>query len=98
MYRKLDNVFEFFKSTLLINIAVCLVCLLFGGVDSFFFIFASFGFLLSVLYKETYRKSDYLFYANNGISKIQLLGYSYLLTLSTSVLGIILIFYIRKLF
>jgi hypothetical protein len=98
MDKKWTNVFEFFKSTLLINFSVCLVCLFFGGVDSFFFIFASFGFMISVLYKEFYRKNDYLFYSNNGVSKIQLLGYSYLFALGLSVLGFALILILKELF
>ncbi|PKB16924.1 hypothetical protein CLU82_2080 [Flavobacterium sp. 5] len=92
------NVFEFFKSTLFINLSVCLVCLLFGNIDSLFFIFASFGFMISIFYKEIYRKSDYLFYANNGISKMKLIISSYFCTLSLSILGMILFFYIKKLF
>jgi hypothetical protein len=98
MSKKWANTFVFFKSTLLINFSVCLVSLLFGGIDSFFFIFASFGFMISVLYKELYRKNDYLFYSNNGVSKIQLLGYSYVFTLSLSVLGFVLILILKELF
>jgi len=92
MEKVLMNTFEFFKSTLLINLIVCLVSLLFGGIDSFFFIFASFGFGMSVLYKEVYRKNDYLFYANNGISKLKLIVLSYLYTLSLCVLGMFLFY------
>jgi hypothetical protein len=92
------NTFEFFKSTLSINLSVCLVCLLFGNIDSLFFIFASFGFMISILYKEIYRKNDYLFYANNGISKIKLIVSSYFYTLILSIIGMILFFYIKKLF
>jgi hypothetical protein len=98
MGKKWINVFEFFKSTLLINFSVCLVSLLFGGIDSFFFIFASFGFMISVLYKEFYMKNDYLFYSNNGVSRIQLLGYSYIFTLGLSVLGFVLILILKELF
>jgi hypothetical protein len=98
MDKKWTNVFEFFKSTLLINLAVCLVSMFFGGVDSFFFIFASFGFMISVLYKEFYMKNDYLFYSNNGVSRIQLLGYSYIFTLGLSVLGFVLILIFKELF
>jgi hypothetical protein len=88
--KTLKNSFEFFKSTLFINLSVCLVSLLFGGVDSFFFIFASFGFMISIFYKEIYRRNDYLFYANNGISKIKLIVFSYLFTVCLSVLGVFL--------
>jgi hypothetical protein len=92
------NTFEFFKSTIFINLSVCIVSLLFGGFDSFFFIFASFGFMSSILYKEIYKKNDYLFYANNGISKMKLIFSSYFYTLSLSILGLVLLLYIKKLF
>jgi hypothetical protein len=96
--RKWANVFEFFKSTLLINLAVCFVCILFAGVDSLFAIFASFGFVISICFKELYSKNDYLFYFNNGLSKIQLIGYSYAFTLSVSVFGFVLILILKALF
>jgi len=92
------NTFEFFKSTLFINLSICLVSLLFGGIDSFFFVFASFGFMISIFYKEIYRKNDYLFYANNGVSKIELIVSSYFYTLILSFFGMFLIFYIKKIF
>ena len=92
MKKILINSFEFFKSTLLINLTVCLASSLFGGIDSFFFIFASFGFVMSILYKEFYRKNDYLFYANNGISKVKLVALSYFYTLCVCVLGLFLFF------
>jgi hypothetical protein len=82
------NTFEFFKSTLLINLSVCLASILFGGINSFFFIFASFGFISSILYKEIYKKNEYLFYSNNGISKVKLIGFSYFYTLILGILGI----------
>ncbi len=95
--RKLANIFEFFKSTLAINLTVCAIPVFLAGYDYFFIYFLSLGFLLSIGYKELYRKNEYLFYSNNGISKIQLLVSSYILTFfSTIVLGLIL-FLIKQL-
>lgn len=96
--RKLLNIFEFFKTTLTINLAVCFIAVLLGGFDYFFIMFLSFGFLMSVCFKEFYRKSDYLFYFNNGVSKIQLLIFSYSFTFFSAILIGFMIFLIKKLF
>jgi hypothetical protein len=96
--KKAQNIFEFFKSTLVINFAVCFIAMLFGEVESVFFIFASFGFIVSLVYKEIYTKSDYLFYSNNGISKINLCLYSYLITVVFSFLGLLFFYLIRMVF
>lgn len=96
--RKFNNIFEFFKTTLVINLAICAVAITFGGFDCFFICFLSFGFLLSLGFKEIYRKNDYLFYLNNRIGKIQLFVYSYILTFLTAVFFGLIIFLIKKIF
>ncbi len=96
--RKLKNIFEFFKTTLLINLAVCCIGVLLSGFDYFFILFLSFGFLVSIAFKELYRKNEYLFYSNNGIAKIPLLLVSYFLTFCTAIFLALLIFLIKKLF
>jgi hypothetical protein len=53
-------------------VAVCLVTFLLGGPDAVFFIFLSFGFVVSLAVKEVNYKNEYLFYYNNKISKIEL--------------------------
>ncbi|PXY44683.1 hypothetical protein DMB68_14605 [Flavobacterium hydrophilum] len=60
--------------------------------------FLSFGFLMSIGFKEFYRKSDYLFYYNNGISKTQLWVFSYLFTIFMTIVIGLIIFLIKKLF
>jgi len=80
------------------NLAVCSIAVLFGGFDYFFIIFLSFGFLMSIGFKELYRKSDYLFYLNNGVTKIQLWIFSYFFTFCTTILIGLMIFLIKKLF
>jgi hypothetical protein len=98
MIRKLQNIFEFFKTTLTVNLLVCIIAVFFGGLDYFFIFFLSFGFLASLCFKEFYRKNDYLFYVNNGVSKIQLLICSYFMTFCTSILLGLVIFLKGKLF
>lgn len=96
--RKLLNIFEFFKTTLTINLAVCAIAVLLGGLDCFFIMFLSFGFLMSICFKKFYRKSDYLFYFNNGVSKIWLWAFSYIFTFLAAILIGFIIFLIKKLF
>jgi hypothetical protein len=79
-------------------LAVCSVAVLLGGLDYFFIMFLSFGFLMSLGFKEVYRKNDYLFYFNNGVTKIQLWLFSYVFTFCTTVLIVLMIFLIKKLF
>jgi hypothetical protein len=82
----------------LINIAVSIIILLFLGGDKFFFVFASFGYITSILHKEIYKKNEYLFYSNNGISKIKLLTFSYVFTLFFVVFGAVMLFLLKKIF
>lgn len=88
------NLLEFFKSTLLVNISLSTVSILFGGITIFATVFLSFGFVLSISIIETNRKNNYLFYYNNGLSKKQLWIFSYIFT----VLGLVLLTIIRNLF
>lgn len=96
--KRLLNIFEFFKTTLIINLSVCAIGVVLGGFDYFFILFLSFGFLMSILFKEMYRKNDYLFYANNGVSKIQLIVASYFMTFCTTVLIGLIVFLKRIIF
>ena len=56
MDRKLLNIFEFFKTTLPVNLAICAISVLIGGFDYFSIMFVGFGFLMSIGFKELYRK------------------------------------------
>ncbi len=94
--RKFNTIFEFYKSTIAINFAVSILGFLFGGFNGFILMIMSFGFILSVLFKEIYRKNDYLFYFNNGISKIQLLGFSFFMNTFSSGLLLVIINFIFK--
>ena len=81
MNRKWNNLFEFFKGTLAVNFAVSFFVFLFGGLIAFNYSVLTFGFGLSLLFKEIYAKNEYVFYFNNRISKIQLWVYSWCFTL-----------------
>ncbi|OXB09594.1 hypothetical protein B0A81_05545 [Flavobacterium plurextorum] len=83
---------------MVINFAICAVAVLLAGFDSFFVVFLSFGFLVSIGFKEIYRKNDYLFYLNNGVSKLELLFFSYLLTFCSSVFIAFIVLLTNKLF
>lgn len=98
MIRKLLNIFEFFKTTLTVNLLVCAIAVFLGGFDYFFIWFLSFGFLASIGFKEFYRKKEYLFYFNNGVSKMQLFLFSYLMTFCTALLFGLIVFLKNKLF
>lgn len=86
--RKVANIFEFFKSTLAVNIAVCVLPLLFNGLVAFNYGFLSYGFLLSLAVKEVNSKNEYLFYYNNQISKTQLWISSWAFSFLLLILGI----------
>jgi hypothetical protein len=77
---------------------VSLITLFFLGGEKFFFVFASFGFVASILNKEIYLKKDYLFYSNNGVSKIKLLIFSYIITLFFAIFGTVALLLLKKLF
>jgi hypothetical protein len=49
--QKANNLFEFFKSTLVINLAVCVVPILFVGLFAFKYTFLTFGFAVSLAVK-----------------------------------------------
>lgn len=80
MSNKWINLFEFFKSTLAVNFAVSFFVFLFGGSIAFNYSVLTFGFVLSLFFKEVNAKNEYVFYFNNQISKMQLWIYSWCFT------------------
>ena len=78
--QKANNIFEFFKSTLVINLAVCVVPILFLGLFAFKYTFLTVGFAASIAVKEFNSKNEYLFYYNNAISKTELWLYAWCCT------------------
>ena len=82
MNKKAQNIVEFYKTTILINLALSLASALFSGFYGFAFCFISFGFISSILMKEVNKKNDYLFYYNNGVTKSQLWVCSFILNIA----------------
>lgn len=96
--RKFWNIVEFYKTTMLLNLVVSAVTLLFGNIESFLFTFATFGFGCCLGFKEIYRFDEYLFYRNNGISKASLLGYSFIINLLFTIGLLVVVVLIQKIF
>ncbi|RBN51197.1 hypothetical protein [Flavobacterium psychrolimnae] len=63
----------------------------FGGFETFKYVLIIFGFFISILIKEVNAKNGYLFYYNNGISKMQLFVYGFLMNFVFSMLLILVI-------
>lgn len=83
---KLLMIFQFYKSTIVLNGAVCLLPLLFGDMELFNICFLTIGFFCALLFKEITHKNEYLFYYNNQISKPILFVVSWLMTFGFLVL------------
>ena len=94
--RKLANIFAFYKSTLTITIAISVLAGVFGGFETFKYALVVFGFFISVLIKEVNYKTEYLFYCNNGISKLRLIIYGFLMNFVFSIALILVINLILK--
>lgn len=94
MVRKLNNLFEFYKSTLPINLAFSISGALFSGFIGFVAIFLSIGYITSLAIKEVRNVEHYIFYFNNGLPKKELWIYTYLFNLIT----ILLLFILKYLF
>ncbi|TDE31738.1 hypothetical protein E0I61_03270 [Flavobacterium ranwuense] len=69
----------------------------FGGFETFKYVLIIFGFFISILIKEVNAKSEYLFYYNNGISKMQLFAYGFLMNFVFSIVLILVINVVLKL-
>ncbi len=88
---KFQNIVFFYKSTVPLNLAISIVPFIVGGIDFFEAIFLTIGFFSSYPIKEVNRKNEYLFYYNNGISKLQLWMYAYILNFFCLVLLVIVL-------
>lgn len=84
--KRRDNVLlEFYKSTLMINLAVSIFGLQ-DGIEAFFIFFCSIGLICSFIYKENFKKNEYYFYHNNGFSKQKLFIISLLINITISII------------
>jgi hypothetical protein len=71
--------------------SISVLAWVFGGFETFKFVLIIFGFFISILIKEVNYKNEYLFYYNNGISKLKLLTFSFLMNIIFSMLFILVI-------
>jgi hypothetical protein len=94
--RKFANIFVYFKSTLTITISISVLALIFGGFETFKYVLILFGFFISVIIKEVSAKNEYLFYYNNGISKLILIIVGFLMNFIFSLLLILVLNVILK--
>jgi hypothetical protein len=74
-----------------------LLTMVFGGFELFKYALIFFGFFISLLIKEVNSRNEYLFYYNNGISKIQLFVYGFLMNFAFSLVLILFINQILRL-
>lgn len=81
MIKKYYNIFEFYKSTYLVNFAMSLCAFLLSGSFGFMMTFATIGLITSLAIKEINNKSEYNFYRNNGVSKMELWLFSFVFNL-----------------
>jgi len=72
MLQRAANIFAFYKSTVVINLACSTAVFLISGKDGFIFTFLTFGVLITYCYKHINRKNEYVFYYNNRISLMML--------------------------
>jgi hypothetical protein len=77
MKRKLQNLLEFYKSIAFFNFLCSLLIAILINAESGFYYFIGVGFLLSLGIFEIRNKKNYLFYSNNGLSKVNLILFSF---------------------
>ena len=93
MHKKWLNVFSFFTGNFIVNFLVSILCLIFVDTKAFIICFLSLGYFISLLFRELYpnKKTEYLFYYNNGITKTELIAYCFLLNMAFITLFTILL-------
>ena len=96
--QKFYNVLAFFKTTLVINLCVSFFPLIIGGLEFFEPVFLTIGFFSSLVCKEIMCKNDYVFYLNNGLSKVKLWVLSYIMNFVFLILLVIIYKSIENLF
>ncbi|TDE54973.1 hypothetical protein [Flavobacterium sp. GT3P67] len=79
-----------------INVSISALVWVLGGFETFKYVLIIFGFFISILIKEVSAKNEYLFYYNNGISKLQLFVYGFMLNFVFSMVLILVINVVLK--
>lgn len=70
--KQFRNIVAFYQSVWPVNMALSLLPFLWGGISGFVAVFCTFGFVGSVGLKEIVRPEEFIFYYNNGLSKIKI--------------------------
>jgi len=80
MNKKKTRLFiAFYKGTLVPNVLMAVISLLFNASFNFFLTsLCTVGFGVSMLFKEFYRKEEYYFYYNAHIKKVDLILFTFL--------------------
>lgn len=82
--QKIRLYFEFYKSTLAVNLFISFIWL-FYSLGTFFISFCTFGLIAVFLFKEYYRKNEYYFYYNNSINRTTLFMFCFILNIIISI-------------
>jgi hypothetical protein len=92
--RKLRNLLEFYKRIAFFNFLCSLLIAFLIDIESAFYYFIGIGFLLGFGIYEIQNKKYYLFYSNNGLSKIKLIlfGFGFNLIVGISFLALFRLF------
>lgn len=96
--RKWQNIWAFYRSVLAFNFALSVAIGLLGGIAGFAASFLVLGFAASIAVKEVRNASEYIFYRNNGISRLQLWASSFGLNVLIFVLLILILTFFGWLF
>lgn len=80
----------------MINLAISTVAFLVGGISYFLLMIATLGYAASIAFKEVFRQNEYLFYRNNGLSKIRLLVCAFLFNFAFVLLLVLTLLLIHK--
>ena len=76
--------FEYYKSTLPINLGFSVIGLM-QGAAVFLTLFSTIGLFTAILFKEAFNKNQYYFYYNNGLNKVQLISFCFIMNVLISI-------------
>lgn len=96
--RKLQNIWAFYQSLFLVNLALSVAAGMLSGMGNFAGSFVGFGFLASIAIKEVRNKAEYVFYRNNGLLRWQLWLFSYLINIAVFLALITVFILCRRMF
>ena len=87
--RQRNLLLHFYKTTIIINVAVSALGLI-RGIGMAMFFFCTIGLLANYIYRETFCKSEYYFYYNAGLFKRHLYGSCFIVNFIISIIILII--------